>query len=49
VGPQILFLIIILIFILIFRSPCKNVIPYDNPFWDFSNSGEKKKRNNYQK
>ena len=24
--------------------PCKILEPYDNPFWDFSNGGEKKKR-----
>jgi hypothetical protein len=32
-GPQ-LFWIGILIFMLL-RSPCKNLEPYDNPFWGF--------------
>jgi hypothetical protein len=36
----------ILIFLL-FRSPCKNSEPYNNPFWDFSN-GIKKKVEQYQ-
>jgi hypothetical protein len=32
-GPQIFFLIGILIFLLL-RSPCKITKPYDNPFWE---------------
>jgi hypothetical protein len=32
----------ILIFIVL-RSPCKKFKPYDNPFWDFNNGGNKKK------
>ena len=40
--PNLFFLIGILIFMLL-RSPCTNLKPYDNPFWDFSNSGEKSK------
>ena len=39
--PDFLLLIGILIFVLL-RSPCKNLEPYGNPFWDFSNGGEKK-------
>ena len=42
-GPRIMFLIGILIFLLL-RSPRKISEPYDNPFWDFSNSGKKKKK-----
>ena len=42
-GPRIFFLIGILIFMLL-RSPCKNLKPYDNPFWDFSNSGKSGKK-----
>ena len=38
-GPRLFFLIGILIFILL-RSPCKNLKPYDKPFWDFSNRGK---------
>ena len=26
----------IILFLLV-RSPCKNLKPYDNPFWDFNN------------
>ena len=33
-GPRLFFLIGILIFLLV-RSPCKNLKPYDNPFWGF--------------
>ena len=44
VGPRIIFLIGILIFLLL-RSPCKISQPYDNPFWDFSKGGAKKKIN----
>ena len=36
----------ILIF-MILRSPCKNVKPYNNPFWVFNNGG--KKKNNKKK
>ena len=35
------------LFILV-RSPCKNLKPYDNPFWEFSNGGKSEKIN-YQK
>jgi hypothetical protein len=38
----------ILIFLLL-RSPCKNLEPYDNPFWGFSNSGKNKKMKKYGK
>ena len=37
-GPR-FFFIGILIFLLV-RSLCKNLKPYDNPFWDFSNGGK---------
>ena len=40
-GPQIFFLIGIIIFLLI-RSPGKILETYDNPFGDFSNGGKKK-------
>jgi hypothetical protein len=43
-GPQNNFFIGILLFLLL-RSPCKNLEPYDNPFWGFSNGGNKKKEN----
>ena len=39
--PPILFLIGILIFLWV-RSLCKNLEPYNNPFWDFNNGGESK-------
>ena len=25
-------------------SPCKNLKPYDNPFWDLNNGGKKEER-----
>ena len=40
-GLQIFLFNGILIFLLL-RSPCKISESYDNPFWDFSNGGEKK-------
>ena len=46
-GPNFIFLPEFL-FILV-RSPCKNLKPYDNPFCEFSNGGEKSKKINYQK
>jgi hypothetical protein len=24
-------------------NPCRNLKPYDNPFWDFNNGGAKKR------
>ena len=50
---EFLLLIGILIFMLL-RSPCKNLKPYDNPFWGFEQryeeeEEEKKKKINYQK
>jgi hypothetical protein len=40
--PRILFLLV--------RSPYKNLKPYDNPFWEFRNGGERKeKKINYLK
>jgi hypothetical protein len=29
---------------MLLRSPCKNLKPYDNPFWDFSNGVRVRKR-----
>jgi hypothetical protein len=40
-GPNFIFLPEFL-FILV-RSPGKSLKPYDNPFWDFDNGGNKKK------
>ena len=37
------------IFIIFFRSPCKNLKPYDNPFWDFNNGGRKKEKRRREK
>jgi hypothetical protein len=42
-GAPEIFFIRILLFLLL-RSPCKNLEPYDNPFWGFSNGGNKKTR-----
>ena len=47
-ARAIIFLIWILIFMLL-RSPCKDLKPYDNPFWDFSNGGKIKKKINLPK
>ena len=43
--PEFFFFIGILLFLLL-RSPCKNLEPYDNPFWGFSNGGNKKNNKN---
>ena len=45
---SVIFLIGILIFLLL-RSPCKISEPYDNPFWYFSNGGERKRKINLPK
>jgi hypothetical protein len=29
---------------MLLRSPCKNLKPYDNPFWGFEQRYEEKKR-----
>jgi hypothetical protein len=29
---------------MLLRSPCKISEPYNNPFWDFDNGGEKTER-----
>ena len=49
-GPRISFLIGFLL-VLGFRSPCKNLKSYDNPFWVKSKEAKKNKRNEkkYQK
>jgi hypothetical protein len=47
-GPQILFLIGILIFLLL-RSLCQISKPYDNPFWEKSNNGRKKEEERRKK
>jgi hypothetical protein len=43
VGVRILIFLPEFLIILV-RSPCKNLKPYDIPFWDFNNGGNKKKR-----
>ena len=40
-GPNFVFFSEFLLFF--FRGPCKNLEPYDNPFWGFSNGGNNKK------
>jgi hypothetical protein len=35
--------------ILLLRSPCKNLEPYDNPFWGFSNGGNNNKKKEDEK
>jgi hypothetical protein len=47
-GPRNIFFIGILLSLLL-RSPCKNLEPYDNPFWGFSNGGNKKKNKKKKK
>jgi hypothetical protein len=47
-NGQKIFFIGILLFLLL-RSPCKNLEPYDNPFWGFNNGGNKKKEKRKEK
>ena len=47
-GVPEFFFIGILLFLLL-RSSCKNLEPYDNPFWGFSNGGNNKKRKKKRK
>ena len=51
-GPK--FIFFLEFSFLLVRSTCKNLKPYDNPFWEFSNGGKsesesKSEKINYQK
>ena len=43
-GPRPFLLLIGILIFMLLRSPCKNLKPYDYTFWDFSNGGKKKER-----
>jgi hypothetical protein len=47
--PDFLLLLIGILIFMLLRSPCEKLKPYDNPFWDFNNSGNTRKRRKVEK